>query len=98
MLFGDEEGNFYLMCEAVDGKGCFVHKLLRTEVTVQQSLLPLLLSVIILLSFQHSTDVFRWLCIINHIGGIATDHDGDNDTADKDYVTEHVPSLPPRCQ
>ena len=36
----------HLMCEAVDGKGSLVEKLFWTEVTVEQSLLMLLLQLI----------------------------------------------------
>ena len=57
------------MCEAVDSISRLVHKLFRTKVTVQQSLLPLLLLVEILFmgmyfaSMNYEYEIMRCLTL-----------------------------------
>ena len=66
------------MCETVNGKSRLVHKLLGTKVAVQQSLLPLLLSVIVLLSSKCvycGMFLFAYDDTFSHWWLSATDHD-----------------------
>ena len=73
------------MCEAVNSKSRLVHKLLGTEVTIQQSLLPLLLGVIY--NYQANAKfLFVYDNSFPHWWLSATDHDSDNDAVVADDV------------